>query len=175
MDLKHELIHISGKNEVQTVVQWIGNHHERYQELWQHFRTGDLQLQNRAAWVLYWVVDKQPALVQQYIQEYVDLLATGDLRSETQTRAVARTVSMLELTEDQMGQLVDVCFTRMLSGTEAIAIKVHCMQILANIVEKIPELAGELQVAIESRMNNESAGFKSRARKVLKQLQKLAR
>ena len=72
-----------------------------------------------------------------------------------------------------MGQLVDLCFERMLSGTVPVAIKVHCMEILFNIVKAEPDLKGELRLAIESRMNQETAGFRSRGRKILKQLHKL--
>jgi hypothetical protein len=47
------------------------------------------------------------------------------------------------------------------------------MQIIFNHVLLYPELKGELIAVIEDQMNNNSVGFSSRARRLLKQMENM--
>ena len=53
---------------------------------------------------------------------------------------------------------------------EPIAVKVFAMTVAANICKHEPELKNELQLVIEDQLENASAGFRARAKKVFKQL-----
>jgi len=46
------------------------------------------------------------------------------------------------------------------------------MTVIYNLTEQLPDLARELRLLIEDQYDLGSAGFKSRGKKVLKQLQK---
>ena len=72
-----------------------------------------------------------------------------------------------------MGKVADVCFDYLASPKEAIAIRVFAMEVLFNICKKEPELADELKLLIEDHYPHSSAGFQSKARKVLKSISKL--
>ena len=58
---------------------------------------------------------------------------------------------------------------------EALAIKVHSMQIMYNISETEKDLKPELASIIEYQYDLNSVGFKSRADKLLKKLYKQTR
>ena len=51
--------------------------------------------------------------------------------------------------------------------------KAHAMQIIYNHVLLYPELKDELVTVLEDQMENNSAGFKSRGVRLIKQMEKL--
>jgi hypothetical protein len=53
---------------------------------------------------------------------------------------------------------------------EAIAIRCSSMSILEKICNRIPELQPELRLILEEQLEHGSAGFKSRAKRVLSRL-----
>jgi hypothetical protein len=86
-------------------------------------------------------------------------------------RQVVKALAVRDIPEKLEGQLADLCFDWLQSSVMPVAIKVHCMQILANITERYPDLAGELQTVIKEQMPRNSVGFTSRGRKILKRLE----
>ena len=75
----------------------------------------------------------------------------------------------INIPEELWGETIEICF-RFLSGNEAVAIKVFSMSVLYNLSLNVPEIITELKVVIEDHLPYGSAGFKSRARKVLAKL-----
>jgi hypothetical protein len=55
---------------------------------------------------------------------------------------------------------------------EPIAVRVFSMSVLANITRHEPDLKKELRIIIEDQLPFASAGFRARAKKVLKELEK---
>jgi hypothetical protein len=53
---------------------------------------------------------------------------------------------------------------------EPIAVKVFSMTVLANLSKSSPDIKKELRIAIEDQLPYGSAGFVSRAKKVLKEI-----
>ena len=68
---------------------------------------------------------------------------------------------------------MDICFKFLESPTEALAVKVFSMGVLGNLATIYPEIKTELKLIIEEQLPNQTAGFKSRAKKVLKQLRRI--
>ena len=79
----------------------------------------------------------------------------------------------MALTEDQMSPLSDHCFKYLNDANEAIAIKVFSMTVMANITKKFPELQDEIMSSISDQFPFNTAAFKSRGSKVIKQLSSL--
>ena len=67
---------------------------------------------------------------------------------------------------------MDICFKYLGSPKEALAVKVFSMSVLGNLAKKYPEIKSELKLIIEDQLPEQTAGFKSRAKKVLDQLGK---
>jgi hypothetical protein len=76
----------------------------------------------------------------------------------------------LEVPDNLDDELADICFNYLAKPNEAIAIHCAAMTILEKICRKIPELKPELRLLIEAYFEHGTAGFKSRAKKVLKKL-----
>lgn len=68
---------------------------------------------------------------------------------------------------------MDICFNYLESPTEALAVKVFSLSVLGNLAKLYPGIIPELKLIIEEQLPNQSAGYKSRAKKVLKQITKL--
>ena len=68
--------------------------------------------------------------------------------------------------------MINTCFKFLESSTEALAVKVFSMTVLSNLAKQYPEIVPEIKIVIEDQLPHQSAGFKSRAKKVLKDLDK---
>ena len=68
--------------------------------------------------------------------------------------------------------MINTCFKFLESPTEALAVKVFSMTVLSNFAKQYPEIVPEIKIVIEDQLPHQSAGFKSRAKKVLKDLDK---
>ena len=79
----------------------------------------------------------------------------------------------MEIPKKYHGEVMNICFTFLESPTEALAVKVFSMTVLGNLAKQYPEIKAELKLLIEYQLPHQSAGFKSRAKKVLKDLDKV--
>ena len=66
-----------------------------------------------------------------------------------------------------------LCFNYLSDPAEALAVKVIAMSVLAKLAPFYPDIITELQLIIEDQFPQQSAGFKSRAKKVMKILNKV--
>ncbi len=66
------------------------------------------------------------------------------------------------------GDLADLCFGYLADPKEPIAIRCGSMTVLEKICRRVPELKSELRLLLEEHLEHGSAGFKSRAKTVLK-------
>ena len=83
-----------------------------------------------------------------------------------------RFMQQIELPEKHHGEIMDMCFNYLESPKESLAVKVFSMSVLGNLTKYYPEIKTELKLIIEDQLPHQSAGFKSRAKKILKDLSK---
>jgi hypothetical protein len=79
----------------------------------------------------------------------------------------------IDLPEKYHGEIMELCFKYLESPAEALAVRIFSLSVLANLGTHYPEIKPELQLIIEDQLPHQSADFISRAKKVLKQLEKL--
>ncbi|OJJ19168.1 hypothetical protein BKI52_20360 [marine bacterium AO1-C] len=169
MNIKDNLIQISSKENAESIAQYVGADPDRFAELMALFLGDEYRLTQRAAWVLSKSVDRHPQLLLPYLEKVI-----YNLQEDVPVAVKRNTVRILQdvdIPEDLMGPLADVCFQFLESGEEPIAVKVFSMTILFNITKKEPDLKNELRLLIEAQLPYGSAGFKSRAKKILPHLQ----
>jgi hypothetical protein len=140
-----------------------------FEELFRIFASNVEPLSRRAAWVIDTVSEKQPELIAPHLDEIIDLMLKfhHDGLKRHSMRMLAR--SPLP-SHDHLSQLINISFDWLLSLRESIAVKIYCMEVLYRISQVEPDLKKELADSIECRLNEESAGFKNRRRKMLKKL-----
>jgi hypothetical protein len=171
MRLRDELLREYSKAHVVFVAKSIGPNQEGFDELITLFLGDEYQVTQRAAWVLSHCADENPWLIEKHIEPL--LLNLQKPVGDPVKRNTLRVLRFVEIPEDLMGIAADLCFEFLRSGKEPVAIKVHAMDILHNIVRKFPELMEELKLTIEDQLPFGSAGFKNKGGKILKALKKM--
>lgn len=125
----------------------------------------------RASWVLDGSDEQQPGLATAYIHKVVNALPT--LESKGSLRSLLRMLCRYDIPEEDQGLLIDLCFSYLTSELYPVAVKAHAMQIIYMHVLLYPELKDELVAVLEDQMENNSVGFMSRGRRLIKQMEKL--
>lgn len=125
----------------------------------------------RASWVLDGSDELKPGLATAYITTIVKALP--GMESKGSLRSLLRLLTRYDIPEEEQGLLIDLCFSYLVSELYPVAVKAHAMMIIYQHVLLYPELKDELIVVIEDQISNNSVGFKSRGRRLIKQMEKL--
>ena len=162
------LLEMSRRN-TDMVADMVFQKPELFAALFQIFLRNEEPVSRRAAWVIDIVTEKYPELIAPHLGRIIEMLSEfhHDGLKRHSLRMLARSPFP---SEEEMGLLMNICFDWLLSATEAVAAKVYCMEILYRISQIEPDLKKELADSIEWRMNEETAGFRSRGQKLLKKL-----
>jgi len=159
------MLELSRRN-MDYVAKCIGDDKNEFEQLMQIVLYGKFPVAQRAAWVMDICLLYYPHLLTPYVELLIEALPR--FGNDGVKRAAVKALSMREIPEKYEGLLFDWCFCWLQSSDMPVSIKVHCMQILANIAERYPDLAGELQTVIKEQLPRNSAGFASCGRKILK-------
>lgn len=170
LNIKEALLEEHSKAQTLKIKRYIGPSHEKFKELMDLLLEDEYRIVQRASWVVKHTCDSNPLLIYPYLGDLIPRLRTP--LHDAYKRNILHILSMLEVPEEHLGELTDICFESLENRKEAVAIRVHAMQNLHNICFKEPELANELKLFIEEFMPHESAGFKSRGKKIINSLRK---
>jgi hypothetical protein len=149
------------------VANLIGQDTGLFQELISiYFDAKNMDLARRAAWVLRHSTDQHPYLINPYLKKLVKYIAKEGHHDAIKRNGLA-ILQGISIPKKIYGQLTNICFELLQNGKESIAVKAYAMTILDNIGKDIPEIRHELKLVIQELLPYESAGFKSRARRIL--------
>ncbi|RMF02128.1 MAG: hypothetical protein D6772_03870 [Bacteroidetes bacterium] len=172
MNVRDQLLAQHSKANTNLIVEWVGSDARRFAEVLQIFLGEDYRLVQRSAWVVGEIGLKQPELLAPHTTALLRALR-APLHPAVQRnglRLIAE--SGLRLPEEEEGQLVDLAFELLAAPRVPVAIRVHAMQVLANLCEPYPELVIELQPYLEDALKSSSAGMRSRAKRLWAKLYK---
>jgi hypothetical protein len=134
------------------------------------FLTAHYRISQRVAGVLEAVAKRDPSLLQPHLKR---LLTTLEKRADTGLkRNIPRIIQWMHIPVSLQGRMVNVCFDLLADPAELVAPKVFCMTVLANIAKEQPDLKGEIRAQIESQYNLSTPAFRSRAKRVLRMLER---
>ncbi|MDR1155602.1 MAG: hypothetical protein LBL04_12925 [Bacteroidales bacterium] len=157
------------RRHMEHVAHCIGDNEKEFERLMAIVLHGREPVVQRAAWAMDACLKIHPKLLLPYVETLIAALPR--FGNNGTIRQVVKALAVRDIPEKLEGQAVDLCFRWLQSSATPVAVKVHCMQILANITVQHPDLAVELRTVISGQMPRNSAGFASRGRKILKQLQ----
>jgi hypothetical protein len=149
------------------IIQYVTTQ-QRFDKLMQVFVEGPIRITQRAAWPISYCVEYSPRFLKPHYPAVIKFL---ELRNQTDAikRNLLRALQFAKVPSRYQGRIADCCFT-FLTGKEPIAIKVFAMTVLANLATENQELKNEIVPIIESQLPFGSAGFISRARKIMRLL-----
>jgi hypothetical protein len=80
---------------------------------------------------------------------------------------VARLFQFVEIPKRYQGRVFDACYNLLADPAETVAVRVFSMTVAAKLAENEPELLDELRLIAAKYPQAATAGFRSRARRVL--------
>lgn len=173
MNIQQQLLKTHSKENTRLITEYIGCDAERFSELMNIFKRDNWSAIQRGAWVVTEVGCKYPELLIPHLDDLLTLIENPIHPAVRRNGLKVIAYTQISLTEEQEGRLVQCAFDFLADPQEPIAIHVHAMQCIANLLPAYPDLAIELKTLVEDGMEHGSAGYRSRGKKVLKQIAKM--
>ena len=106
-----------------------------------------------------------------YIKDLAEQLARTDVHPAVIRNSV-RILEDIDIPKKYHAAVMNACFAFIEASSTPVAIKAFSLTTLSNLSVYYPEINQELKLIIEERCDNETAAFKSRAKKILKDLER---
>jgi len=169
MNLEAEILKEHSKRQTVRIAQWIGTDKKRYRQLMELLLHGEPVMTQRAAWILISCYEIHPPLITPWISELLKKMQEPDVHDALK-RNVVGILQCCELPPSQLGAIATLCFDYLNSPNTPVAIRANAMTVLQRISEREPDLKRELRTSIELMLPYGTGAICSRARKVMKQL-----
>lgn len=166
-----------GRSEMAT---FILAHPQHFRPLIEIALETNTDLGSRASWVVEFVIKKKPELLYPHLDYFTRGLE--DLQRESSIRPMAKICELLTLnyyepkgrkppplTLENRERITAACFDWLISAGK-VAPKAYSMQSLVLLGWEFKWVRGELKAILEQEYPEGSAGYKARARKILKKL-----
>ena len=169
MNLRQTILSNHSKATCSKIVQWIGSSQNRFDELFHLFLNDEPLVVQRAAWPLSYAVIAYPNLISKHFGKLLKNLDKPHLHDAVK-RNTMRLLQDIDIPKRYQGTVMNRCFDYIISPTEKPAVKAFSLTVLQNLSNQYTDIKQELKTIIEDRWDIESAAFKSRARKILKDI-----
>lgn len=171
MNLRSEILAEHSKKQTEKIISWIGDSQQRFDELVNLFLSDENTVVQRSGWPLSYIAVAHPQLVKKHLPVLVKTLHKEKIHNSVK-RNIVRFLQEVPLPEELHGEIMDLCFGFITDLQEATSVKVFSLSVLEHLSKQYPEIIHELTVIIEERWDYETAGFHSRARKILNTINK---
>ena len=169
MNLRETLLAVHSKAQSDKVVKWIGNRQQRFDELFKLFISDEYLIVTRAAWPLSYAVQAHPELIKKHYSKFVRNLQQPNLHDAVKRNSM-RILQQISIPKRFQGEIMNTCFAYISDPSEKPAVKAFSLTVLQNLARQYPDIRKELKLIIETQWENESAAFRSRAKKILKEI-----
>ena len=169
MKLRQEILKEHSKAQCNRIVKWVGSNQQRFDELFSLFLHDEYRVVQRAAWPISYAVMGHPSLIRKHWRPLLKNLRKPNLHDAVKRNSI-RLMQDIDIPEKFQGEVMNLCFEYLGSPREPLAVKVFSMKVLGNLAGIYPGIASELKILIEDQLPDQTAGFRSCAKKVLKQI-----
>ena len=169
MKLRETILAEHSKTNCAKIVKWIGSNQQHFDELFYLFLNDEYRVVQRAAWPVSYCVKDHPQLIKKHFTKLIRNLKKPDLHDSVKRNTI-RLLQYVTIPKKIHGDVMNICFRYISSPDEAVAIKAFSLTVLQNLAKQYPEIKNELKLIIEERWDYETAAFRSRAKKLLKEL-----
>lgn len=168
MNIKEELGKGYHRDVYLQVSSYVGSDQNKFDQLMELFFGGDNSMAQVVSNPISLCLEKHPKLLDAYYETLIHQLKYATVN--TMRRNCVKFLQPVHIPDVWVGEIADICFRMLGDMKEAIAIKVFSMTVLHHIVQRFPELREELVFLLREQLPYASAGFKSRATKILKEI-----
>ena len=168
MKLRETILKEHSKANCTRIVNWVGADQKKFDELFNLFLTDEYRVVQRAAWPVSYCVKAHPEFIKKHFAKLIKNLNKPGIHDSVKRNTI-RLLQYVTVPEKFHGQVMDSCFRFISSPDEPVAVKAFSLTVLQILAMHYPEIKNELKLVIEERWDYETAAFKSRAKKILKQ------
>jgi hypothetical protein len=169
MNLREQLLKEHSRANCDTIVDWIGNQQERFDELFQLFMCNEYRLVQHAAWPLSYAVINHPQLIKKHFSKLISNLSKPGIHAAVK-RNTMRLLQDIDIPERYHGKIMDACFNYIAVATEPVAVKAFSLTVLEKLSCQYPDIIPEIKLLIEENYDRETPAFRVRAKKFLKKI-----
>ena len=166
MNIREALLEVHSKAQAEKICRYVGDDPDRFAELMKFMLGPVYRLSQRAAWPVSYCIERHPDLIKPYWGKLAQQLERDDAHVAVR-RSVARLLQFVEIPARYRGRIFDACYNLFANPAETVAVRVFSMTVAANIARDQPELMNELRLVARKHPEAATAGFRSRARRVL--------
>jgi len=166
MDIRAALLAEHSKRQTAKIVDYIGDDPFLFKELMDNFLGDTYRVSQRAAWAVSNCIELHSELVRPYYKRLLSQLERVDSHVAVR-RNVVRLLQFVDVPARYRGRVFDICYKLFADAGEPVAIRVFSMTVAAQIAKGKPELLDELRLVAKEHPEAATAGFRSRARRVL--------
>ena len=153
------------------IIRYVGTDPKRFDELVKIFLGDTYRLTQWAGWPLSDIVKKHPELIRPYLKRVLKTIDKPGMHVAVK-RNVMRLLQFIDIPSSVSGLAFDKAFKLFSDTSEPIAVRVFAMTVMTQVAMKEPVLKNEVIIAIEEQLPYGSAGYRSRASRLLKALKK---
>lgn len=169
MNLREEILREHSKKQTDKIISYIGTSQKKFDELVELFLKGEYRVTQRAGWPLSYISIAHPEMIRKHLKKLLLNINKSNLHNAV-VRNTFRLLQFVEIPKPLQGLATEVCFDYFLDRNQPVAVRVFSMTVLGNLCKSYPDLKNELRISIEVNLPYASAGFKARAKKVLREL-----
>jgi hypothetical protein len=169
MHLRNTILAEHSKIQMNKIVKWVGNDQQRFDELFGLFLNDEYRVVQRAAWPLSYCAINHPELIRKHFTKLIKNLQQPRLHDSVK-RNTLRLLQHIPIPGRLHGDIMNTCFGYITDPQEKPAIKAFSLTVLHHLSRQYPDIRNEIKVIIEERWEHETAAFRSRAKKILKEL-----
>ncbi len=166
MELRTQLLQAHSKENCNLIVAWVGNNQKRFDELFALFMSNETRIVQMSSWPLSFCVESHPNFIQKHFANLLKNIKRQN-HHDAVKRHTLRILQFVKIPKKHQGAVMNMCFYFIQNITEKPTTKVFSLVVLENLSKLYPEIKEELCLIIETQMPHESAGFKSRAKKII--------
>lgn len=166
MNIRETLLAEHSKRQTMAIVAWIDGDPARFRELMNNFLCDTYRVSQRAAWAVNYCAQHHPGLVKPYFGKLIEQLERDDAHVAVR-RNVARLLQFVVIPPRYGGRVFEACYNLLADPTEPVAVRVFSMTVAAKVAKGSPELLDELRLIATKYPQVATAGFRSRARRIL--------
>lgn len=170
MNLESEILRECSKQHTVKVARWVGNDKARFKQLMELFLRGEYRTAQLAAWIVSYCALWHPQLVGPWLKPMVKRMQEPGVHDGVK-RCVLGVLQFVDIPRSLQGIVATVCFQYLNTPGTPIAIQAFSMTVLARIAQQQPDMRNEVKLVVQQMMPYGSAGIKSRASRVLKELE----
>jgi len=151
------------------VVTMIDNNPAHFEEVFTLTFTRPYPLNMRAARAIQLCCEKNPRLIYPHLSKAMDVMLHSKIDGVKRNflKIFAEFIPIADIGDP--GLLLDACFRWLTNPAENPALCYYCMDIIAKMAKKEPDLRYELEAVIEIRLQyDKSPSFRNKAEKIAK-------